>query len=80
MSLNPVSCGNCGTVNPPDRDVCVECGSPLTGSADEALRESAEAQDRGGLIGGGGVGGAGGPGMTPGTGLPAAGGGLPPRG
>ncbi len=52
MSLNRVTCGNCGTENPPDQDVCSECGLPLTGSGDEAFRENLEAQDQGGLIGG----------------------------
>lgn len=60
MSLNPVTCGSCGTENAPDNDVCVKCGLPLTGSGDEALRENLEAQDQGGLIGGGGTVGAGG--------------------
>ncbi|MDP9354745.1 MAG: hypothetical protein M3R02_05585, partial [Chloroflexota bacterium] len=55
MSLNPVTCGNCGTENPPDQDVCMECGLPLTGSGDEGLRENLEAQDHGGLLGGGGT-------------------------
>ena len=72
MSLNPVSCGSCGTVNPPDRDFCVECGGPLTGSADEGLRESAEARDRDGVIGAAGTAGAGGQVTAAGPGLGTA--------
>ena len=55
MALNPVTCGNCGTENPPDRDFCTNCGQPLTASGDEGLRENLEAQDHGGLIAGSGT-------------------------
>ncbi len=80
MSLNPVTCGNCGTENPPDQDVCSECGLPLTGSGDEALRENLDAQDQGGLIGGSGTAGTGAQPTDPGLGLGGAGRGvLPPR-
>lgn len=48
MASNPVSCGNCGTENPADQDVCAECGQPLTASADQGLRESEDAQEHGG--------------------------------
>ncbi len=48
MSANPMTCSNCGTENPPEQDNCVNCGQPLTGSADEAARTQLEAQDRGG--------------------------------
>lgn len=80
MSLNPVTCGNCGTENPSEQDVCIECGLPLTGSGDEALRENLEAQDHGGLIGGSGTVGTGPQPTDPGLGLGGAGRGiLPPR-
>lgn len=73
MQSNPVTCGNCGTENPPDQDFCVECGQPLTGSADEAVRESLAAEERTGAIGGGSPGlGIGGAGLT------AAAGGVAP--
>lgn len=45
MSANPVVCGNCGTENPPGTDECTECGQPLSGSADMAVRTQLEAQD-----------------------------------
>ena len=48
MSANPMTCSNCGTENPPEQDSCVNCGQPLTGSADEAARTQLEAQDRSG--------------------------------
>ena len=37
---NPTVCGNCGTKNPPDTELCVQCGTPLTSgdSTDESLR------------------------------------------
>jgi hypothetical protein len=55
MSGNPITCSNCGTENPSGQDFCVRCNQPLTGSADEALRENLEAQARGGLFGAGGT-------------------------
>lgn len=68
MSLNPVTCGHCGTENAPEEDFCVNCGQPLTGSAEEGLRENLEAQDTGSLFDHGGtpgVGMVGGPGAVP---------------
>jgi len=44
MDGNPVTCGNCGTENEPGADECVECGLPLTRSADEAIMAAEEAQ------------------------------------
>lgn len=54
MSANPETCSHCGTENPAGQDFCVKCHRPLSGSADEAVRESLDAQDRGGLFGAGG--------------------------
>jgi uncharacterized OB-fold protein len=48
---NPVTCGNCGTVNPPDQDFCIKCGEPLTDSAAEGMVEQMEAQREGGVYG-----------------------------
>jgi hypothetical protein len=89
MSANPMTCSNCGTENPAGQDFCVRCNQPLTGSADEALRENLEAQDRGGLFGAGVMGGGGGtlipadPGQglvdTTSPGDPTQHEGLPPR-
>lgn len=43
---NGERCGNCGTINPVGQDKCINCGQPLTASADSALRTSiAERQD-----------------------------------
>jgi uncharacterized OB-fold protein len=43
---NPARCGNCGAENPPGREVCIECGAPLTISADPtALEGTPEAPD-----------------------------------
>ena len=50
MSANPTTCSNCGTENPPEADKCVQCGMPLTGSADEALRTQLEEQNDEGLL------------------------------
>ena len=50
MSANPTTCSNCGTENPPEADQCVQCGMPLTGSADEALRTQLEEQNDEGLL------------------------------
>jgi len=72
MQLNPITCGNCQTENPPDAQFCVNCGQPLTQSAEEGLRENIEAQDRPSLFGPG-------PG-TPGTGVVGAGGFVPAGG
>jgi hypothetical protein len=55
MSANPITCSNCGTENPPGQDFCRKCHQPLTASAEEGLRESLDAQDRGGLFGAGGT-------------------------
>lgn len=43
-------CGNCGTDNKAGEDFCVKCGQPLTGAADQGLRENREAQDSGSLL------------------------------
>lgn len=59
VASNPVTCSNCGTENPPGQDFCTDCDQPLTASADQGLRESEEAQDHGGVIGGDAVGPAG---------------------
>lgn len=48
---NPVTCGNCGTENPPDADACANCGQPLTRSAQEGMLEQEEAQVEGGVYG-----------------------------
>ena len=70
MALNPVTCGNCGTINPPGQDFCVKCGQPLTGSAEQAIRENLEAERHGGLLGNDATPAAGapGPGMVGGAG------------
>lgn len=68
MASNPVSCSNCGAENPPDQDFCRECDQPLTGSADQGLRENLEAQDQGGVLGGGSAD-LGGPASAPTAGL-----------
>ncbi|HEY7030946.1 MAG TPA: zinc-ribbon domain-containing protein [Thermomicrobiales bacterium] len=72
MSLNPVTCGNCGTENSPDEEFCTNCGQPLTQSAEEGLRENIEAQDSPSLFGAGGA--APGPGVVGAGGVIAAGG------
>lgn len=51
MSLNTVTCGNCGTKNSPGAEFCAECGQPLTQSAEEGIRENIEAQDSPSLFG-----------------------------
>ena len=53
MSANPITCSNCGTENPAGQDFCRKCHQPLTASAEEALRESQDAQDREDLLGSG---------------------------
>jgi ribosomal protein L40E len=40
---NPTTCGNCGTENPTDAEVCQGCGLPLIRSGGEELRERDEA-------------------------------------
>lgn len=50
MSANPVTCGHCGTENPPGRDECIECGLPLTRSGGQELRAELEAQENAGLL------------------------------
>ena len=50
MSVNPMTCSTCGTENAPGRDTCSNCGLPLTGSADEAVRTNVEAQEHGGVL------------------------------
>lgn len=51
MSLNPETCSHCGTENPPDQDFCIECGQPLSRSAEQGLRSQQSAQDEGGVYG-----------------------------
>lgn len=48
---NPVTCGNCGTENPPDQEFCTNCDQPLTKSAAQGIVEQAEAQHEGGVFG-----------------------------
>ena len=48
---NPITCGSCGTENPPDGQYCSECGEPLTRSAGSAMREREEAQLEDGYFG-----------------------------
>ncbi len=55
MAANTTTCSNCGTENPPRQDFCVKCKQPLTGSADEGLRENLDAQDSGSFFGTGGT-------------------------
>ena len=50
MSGNTIECSNCGTVNEAGRDTCVQCGQPLTASADEGLRTQVAAQEHGGAL------------------------------
>ena len=50
MSGNRMQCSNCGTVNEAGRDTCVQCGQPLTGSADEGLRTQIGAQEHGSAL------------------------------
>lgn len=69
MSLNTVSCGNCGTENSPAEEFCTNCGRPLTRSAEEGLRENIEARSSPSLFGG-----APGPGMVGAGGFVGAGG------
>ena len=49
MSGTTMQCSNCGTANEAGRDTCVQCGQPLTGSADEGARTQLAAQGRGAL-------------------------------
>ena len=70
MSLNTVTCGHCGTENPPDADFCIDCGRPLTQSAEEGLRENIEAQDSPSIFGAGGAVGTGGAAVGGGLGAP----------
>ena len=48
---NPITCGNCGTENPPDAKFCQECEQPLTRSGQEGMMEQEEAQVEGGVYG-----------------------------
>lgn len=56
MSHNPSSneerCGNCGAINPEGQDKCVECGQPLTASAESAVRTNMDAQGDAAIMGG----------------------------
>ena len=74
MADNSETCGNCGTENEAGADFCIKCHQPLTASAEEGIRESLDAQDRGGLFGAGGTAGQGG-GLD--TGVMGGGGMLP---
>jgi hypothetical protein len=71
MADTTETCGNCGAKNPAGADFCIRCHQPLTASAEEGLRESLEAQDRGGLFGAGGT-----QGQGAGLGLGVMGGGM----
>lgn len=51
MALNPITCGNCGTKNPPDAEFCQQCDEPLTRSGAKGMREQEEAQVEGGVFG-----------------------------
>lgn len=51
MASNPITCGNCGTENPPDQDFCIKCGQPLSRSAVEGIVEHREAEHEGGVYG-----------------------------
>lgn len=43
---NPTRCGNCGTLNPPGQEYCINCHAPLTLAADSAaVQETPEAED-----------------------------------
>lgn len=45
-NLNPTRCGNCGTLNPPDQEYCVNCHAPLTrAAAGDALAGTPDAPD-----------------------------------
>ena len=50
MFRNPTTCGSCHTKNPPDQDVCTNCGQPLVRSAQEGEGDNQEAEDGGGVI------------------------------
>ena len=50
MTANLTQCGNCGTLNEPGRDACVECGLPLTRSGAQELVSQQDAMDEGGLL------------------------------
>jgi uncharacterized membrane protein YvbJ len=45
-----MTCSKCGTENPTEQDVCLECGLPLTGSGDVAMRTELEQQNEEGLL------------------------------
>lgn len=43
---NPTRCGNCGTMNPPGQEFCINCHAPLTRAAEgDALAGTPEAVD-----------------------------------
>ncbi len=50
MSANPMTCSNCGTENPPEANECVNCGIPLTASADQEMRAELEEYNNEGLL------------------------------
>jgi len=49
---NGERCSNCGTINPVGQDKCINCGQPLTESADISLRTSLAEQNDESLMGG----------------------------
>jgi len=49
---NGERCGNCGTINPVGQDKCINCGQPLTASADEGIRTNIAATNDESLMGG----------------------------
>lgn len=51
-STNEERCGNCGTVNPLGQDTCIQCGQPLTASAETGLRTNLDAQGDAAVMGG----------------------------
>lgn len=51
MEGNPITCGNCGTENPPGEPVCQGCGQPLTQSGGLDMRARGEAQTEDGFFG-----------------------------
>jgi hypothetical protein len=71
MTDNGERCSNCGTENPEGADFCVKCHQPLTGSAEEGIRENLDAQGNDSLFGAGGAAAGG-----TGPGLGAMGGGM----
>lgn len=48
---NPITCGNCGTENPPGEPRCQGCGLPLGASAGGSDRATEEASEEIGFFG-----------------------------